>query len=174
MPLNPGMLDCTVLVGATRPHTPRLHSPPQEADAEPNPPRKPNPLRIRMHADQKQTIRWITKEIGQHVQKQYSSQPGGFISDALLAHFSVSVSTEQRPPDGPRSTQASSPCAVFLFIGRTPLPVWAVSVLNESHLRFRVALDGWPMASAAGDTNPCGIRVPCAASVGIRHSLIRA
>ena len=79
--------------GATRPHTPRLHSPPQEADAGQKPPRQRNPLRLRAHNDGYQTIKEITKEIGQDLQERYSSQPGGFIFDAHLAHFSVAVST---------------------------------------------------------------------------------
>ena len=81
--------------GATRPHTPRLHSPPQEADAGPEPPRQRDPLRLRAHNDGYQTIKEITKEIGQDLQERYSSQPGGFIFDAHLAHFSVAVSTRK-------------------------------------------------------------------------------
>ena len=78
--------------GATRPHTPRLHSPPQEADAGQKPLRQRDPLRLRAQNDGYQTIKEITKEIGQDLQERYSSQPGGFIFDAYLAHFSVAVS----------------------------------------------------------------------------------
>ena len=80
-------------VGAARPHTPRLHSPPEEADAGPEPPRPRTHLRLRTRNNCHPTIQEITKEIGQDAQERYSSQLGGSVLDALLAHFSVSVST---------------------------------------------------------------------------------
>ncbi len=88
---TPGRPTRVRIVEATRPHTPRLHSPPQEADAGPGPPGQGG--RLRTHNDGQQTIKGITKEIGQHLKGRYSLQPGGLIFDALLAHFSVSVST---------------------------------------------------------------------------------
>ncbi len=94
------------IVGAARPHTPRLHSPPQEADAGPGSPRRRNPLSLRKHNDGHQTTRRITKEIGQHDQERYSSQPGGFIFDAHLAQFSVAVS--RGIPTRAKSLQRSS------------------------------------------------------------------
>jgi hypothetical protein len=35
----------------------------------------------------------MAMEIRQHLKERYSFKPGGFIFDALLAHFSVSVSS---------------------------------------------------------------------------------
>ena len=61
----------------------------------PEPPRPRNHLHLRTRNSCYPTTQEITTEIGQHVQGRYSSQPDGSIFDALLAHFSVSVSNDR-------------------------------------------------------------------------------
>jgi len=77
-----------VFLGATRPQTPRLQSPPQEADAKGMPPRKTNALLVRMRKNKQR----ITRKIGQRNHGQYSFNLGGFNFDELPAHISVIVS----------------------------------------------------------------------------------
>jgi len=88
-----GRSSITRFVGAARPHTPRLPPLPQRLTPTRNRHDKGDALRLRTNDKGHQLVKGIVKEIGQHDQEQYSSQPGGFIFDALLAHFLVSVST---------------------------------------------------------------------------------
>ena len=87
-----GTLTRALFLGATRPQTPRLQSPPQEAGASRVHPRHSNLLRLRVEAREIQLSGGINKEIGQDDRGRYSLQPGGFIFDAHLAHFLMSVS----------------------------------------------------------------------------------
>ena len=86
------MFTRAVFLGATRPQTPRLQSPPLEADAGSIPPRHSLPLRPRWASEKEKTTDGIIKDHGHEGPGQYSSQPGGFIFDAHLAHFSIAVS----------------------------------------------------------------------------------
>ncbi len=78
-------------VGAARPHTPRLHSPPLWADATREPPPRGNPASLRTRNKENLTNRSGTT-IGQLYVKRYSLRPGGSIFDAHLAHNWVTVS----------------------------------------------------------------------------------
>ncbi len=81
------------LVGAARPHTPRLHSPPLWADAprETLPEEKPHPYGSRMRASQPTGA---VQTIGQLYVERYSLRPGGSVFDAHLAHFCLSISSQ--------------------------------------------------------------------------------
>jgi len=79
-------------VGAARPHTPRLHSPPLWADATREPPPRGNPASLRTRNKENLTNGSGTT-IGQLYVKRYSLRPGGSIFDAHLAHNWVTVST---------------------------------------------------------------------------------
>ncbi len=93
--LRLGIIERAVFVGAARPHTPRLQSPPQQADAKRKLPRQGDNLRLRTINNGIHTIKGITKESGQLILKRYSSQLGGSIFDELLVQYSVGVSKEQ-------------------------------------------------------------------------------
>ncbi len=84
-------------VGAARPHTPRLHSPPQEADAERQVPRPRGLQRLPTLNERDEATTEMAREIRQHPPERYSFKLGGFIFDALPAHFSVSVSRGDVP-----------------------------------------------------------------------------
>ena len=90
-------------VGATRPHTPRLHSP-LWADATTEPPPRGAPASLRTQNKENLTNGNGTT-IGQLYVRRYSLRPGGSIFDAHLAHNCVtvstgagSISTKCRPP----------------------------------------------------------------------------
>ena len=74
------------LIRQCSPPHPSASSPPQEADAGRKPPRSGSLLRLRTIYDGNKTTTEIAMEIGQPAQGRYSSQPGGFLFDALLAH----------------------------------------------------------------------------------------
>jgi hypothetical protein len=84
-------------VGAARPHTPRLHSPPLWADATREPPPRGNPASLRTRNKENLTNGSGTT-IGQLYVKRYSLRPGGSIFDAHLAHNWVTVSTGPSSP----------------------------------------------------------------------------
>ena len=85
-------------VGAARPHTPRLQSPPQRADANRNTPRYAQQIKLREKTQRNQAGGADHQNIGQRHQLRYSLryvillQPGGSILDEHLAQFSMIIS----------------------------------------------------------------------------------
>ena len=103
-----------VFLGATRPQTPRLQSPPPEADAGSVPPCHSFHLRLRVVPGKDSRIDGINEEAGQGNRERYSSQPGGSLFDAHLAQSSIAVSSCSMADQIAQCADAAVANAVFV------------------------------------------------------------